>query len=40
MKVQKMEDELILDGMDDDLGDKFIWQQLHEAYCGHQGEEE
>jgi hypothetical protein len=23
-KVQKMEDGLILDGVDDDLGDKFI----------------
>jgi hypothetical protein len=40
VKVKKMEDELILDGVDDDLGDKFIWQQLHEAHCGHQGEGE
>jgi hypothetical protein len=35
-----MEDELILDGVDDDLGDKFIWQQLHQAHCKHQGEGE
>jgi hypothetical protein len=26
-KVQKMENRLILDGVDDDLGEKFIWQQ-------------
>jgi hypothetical protein len=39
-KVQKMEDRLILDGVDDDLGDKFIWQQLHQAHRGHQGEGE
>jgi hypothetical protein len=32
-KVQKMENGLILDGVDDDLGDKFIWQQLHQAHC-------
>jgi hypothetical protein len=35
-----MEEELILDGVDDDLGDKIIWQQLHKAYRGHQGEGE
>jgi hypothetical protein len=35
-----MEDRLILDGVDDDLGDKFIWQQLHQAHRGHQGEGE
>jgi hypothetical protein len=33
-----MEDRLILGEVDDDLGDKFIWQQLHQAHCGHQGE--
>jgi hypothetical protein len=38
MKVQKMNDGLILDGVDDDLGDKIIWQQLHIAHHGHQGE--
>jgi hypothetical protein len=35
-----MEDELILDGVDDDLGEKFIWQQLHQAHRRHQGEGE
>jgi hypothetical protein len=35
-----MEDGLILDGVDDDLGDKFIWQQLHQAHRGLQGEGE
>ena len=35
-----MEDRLILDGVDDDLGDKIIWQQLHQAHRGHQGEGE
>jgi hypothetical protein len=35
-----MEDRLILDGVDDDLGDKFIWQQLHQAHRVHQGEGE
>jgi hypothetical protein len=35
-----MEEELILDGVDDDLGDKIIWQQLHQAYRGHKGEGE
>jgi hypothetical protein len=25
-KIYKMEDGLILDGVDDDLGDKFIWK--------------
>jgi hypothetical protein len=36
-----MEDRLILDGVDDDLGDKFISQQLHQAHRRHQvgGEE-
>jgi hypothetical protein len=29
-----MEDGLILDGVDDDLGDKFIWQQLHQRPAG------
>jgi hypothetical protein len=24
--------------VDDDLGEKFIWQQQHQAHCGHQGE--
>jgi hypothetical protein len=33
-----MENGLILDGVDDDLGEKFIWQQQHQAHCGHQGE--
>jgi hypothetical protein len=31
-----MEDGLILDGVDDNLVDKIIWQ-LHEAHGGHQG---
>jgi hypothetical protein len=37
-----MENRLILDGVDDDLGEKFIWQQQHQAqYRGHhQGEGE
>jgi hypothetical protein len=35
-----MEDGLILDRVDDDLGDKFIWQQQHQAHCRHQGEGE
>jgi hypothetical protein len=35
-----MENGLILDGVDDDLGEKFIWQQQHQAHCGHQGEGE
>jgi hypothetical protein len=39
-KVQKMEDGLILYGVDDDLGDKFIWQKQHQAHLGHQGEGE
>jgi hypothetical protein len=38
--VQKMENRLILDGVDDDLGDKIIWQQLHQAHRGHQVEGE
>jgi hypothetical protein len=33
-----MENGLILDGVDDDLGEKFIWQQQHQAHRGHQGE--
>jgi hypothetical protein len=35
-----MENGHILDGVDDDLGEKFIWQQQqHQAHCGgHQGE--
>jgi hypothetical protein len=40
-KVQKMENGLILDGVDDDLGQNFIWQQQHQAHRGHhQGEGE
>jgi hypothetical protein len=35
-----MEHGLILDGVDVDLGDKFIFQQHHQAHRGHQGEEE
>jgi hypothetical protein len=26
--------------VDEDLGEKFIWQQQHQAHCGHQGEGE
>jgi hypothetical protein len=33
-----MEDGLILDGVDDDMGEKFIWQQQNQAHRGHQGE--
>jgi hypothetical protein len=40
VKVQKMEEGLILDGVDDDPGDKIILQQLHQAHHGHQGEGE
>jgi hypothetical protein len=42
VKVQKTENGLILDGVDDDLGEKSIWQQQHEAQCRkhHQGEGE
>jgi hypothetical protein len=36
--VQKMEDGLILYGVDDDLSDKFTWQHLHQAHGVHQGE--
>jgi hypothetical protein len=40
-KVQKMENGLILYGVDDDLGEKFIWQQQDQAHRGHhQGEGE
>jgi hypothetical protein len=40
-KVQKMENGHILDGVDDDLGEKFIsQQQQHQAHRGHQGEGE
>jgi hypothetical protein len=36
-----MENGLILNGVDDDLGEKFIWQQQHQAHREHhQGEEE
>jgi hypothetical protein len=35
-----MENDHILDGVDDDLGEKFIWQQQHQAHHGHQGEGE
>jgi hypothetical protein len=40
VKVQKMENGHILDVVDDDLGEKFIWQQQHQAHHGHQGEGE
>jgi hypothetical protein len=30
-----MEDRLILDGVDDDVGDMFIWQQVHQAHHEH-----
>jgi hypothetical protein len=34
-----MENGHILDGVDDDLDEKFIWQQQHQAHrSGHQGE--
>jgi hypothetical protein len=34
-----MENGHILDGVIDDLGEKFIWQQQHQAHRGgHQGE--
>jgi hypothetical protein len=39
-RFKKIEDGLILDGVDDDEGDKFIWQQLHQAHRKHQGEGE
>jgi hypothetical protein len=29
-----MENDHILDGVDDDLGEKFIWQQQHQAHRG------
>jgi hypothetical protein len=37
-----MENGLIVDGVDDDLGEKFIWQQQHQAqrHRHHQGEGE
>jgi hypothetical protein len=36
-----MENGFILDGLDDDLGEKFIWQQQHQTHRGHhQGEGE
>jgi hypothetical protein len=35
-----MENSHILDVVDDDLGEKFIWQQQHQAHWGHQGEGE
>jgi hypothetical protein len=37
-----MENGLILYGVDDDLGEKFIWQQQHQAQLRghHQGEGE
>jgi hypothetical protein len=35
-----MENGHILDGVDDDLGEKSIWQQQHQAHCGHQEEGE
>jgi hypothetical protein len=39
-KVQKIENGYIPDVVDDDLGEKFIWQQQHQAHRGHQGEGE
>jgi hypothetical protein len=41
-KVHKMENGLILDGVDDDPGEKFIWQQQHQEQCRghHQGDGE
>jgi hypothetical protein len=34
-----MENGHMLDGVDDDLGEMFIWHQQHQAHCGgHQGE--
>jgi hypothetical protein len=35
-----MENDHILDGVDDDHGEKFIWQQQHKAHHSHQGEGE
>jgi hypothetical protein len=35
-----MENDHILDGVDDDLGENFIWQQQHQAHRVHQGEGE
>jgi hypothetical protein len=37
-----MENGLILDGVDDDPGEKFIWQQQHQEQCRghHQGDGE
>jgi hypothetical protein len=35
-----MENGHILDGVDDDLGEKFIWQQQHQAHRSHQREGE
>jgi hypothetical protein len=35
-----MENGHILDVVDDDLGEKFIWQQQHQALRGHQGDGE
>jgi hypothetical protein len=42
LRIQKMENGLIHDGVDDDLGEKFIWQQRHQAQLcrHHQGEGE
>jgi hypothetical protein len=38
-KVQKMENDRILDGVDNDLGKDIIWQYQHQAHRGgHQGE--
>jgi hypothetical protein len=33
-----MENGHILDGVDDDLGERFIWQQQYQAHHAHQGE--
>jgi hypothetical protein len=34
-----MENGQVLNGVDDDLGEKFIWEQQHQAHRdGHHGE--
>jgi hypothetical protein len=35
-----MENSHVLDVVDDELGEKFICQQQHQAHRGHQGEGE
>jgi hypothetical protein len=38
-RFRKWKTATSLDGVDDDLGEKFIWQQKHQAHHGgHQGE--